>query len=379
MGQITVLVVDDSALQRKTIRGFLEEEGMRVVTARSGPEALARVDEVQPDVVSLDVHMPGMDGLTFLSELMSRRPTPVVMVSSLTQVGAQMTVEALELGAVDFVGKLDGTISLRLDEIRGEIVSKIWTAARARHPLAHNLSARVHRQKDRRQEGPTQGITVDPRPVDLVIVGASTGGPAVLPDILSTLPARFPPVVIAQHLPASFTRYLARRLDSRSQMRVCQLDGIATLLPGHTYLGMGDADLLVSRRDRRLVGRSVPPSPEYRWHPSVNRLVWSALEVLAPNRVIGVLLTGMGDDGAQAMRELADGGGRTIAQSENSAVVWGMPGELVAAGGATAVLEASHIADQLVAWTPRRRGSHGDIGTGTRIEEQPWVSDAQTR
>lgn len=361
---ITVLVVDDSALMRKAIRGMLDADGgMKVETARNGSDALDQLDEVHPDVITLDVNMPEMDGLTCLSEIMRRRPTPVVMLSSLTEKGALVTLEALELGAVDYVAKPGGTVSLNVDEVREELVRKVRAAAKARPrgrigaraatrapagartPVVQSAHAR---SSGTAREAPRVTRT---SAVELVLIGSSTGGPALVADLLTDLPGDFPaPVVVAQHMPAGFTRSLAARIDGQARLRVVELGTPQRLEPGTAYICRGDADGVISRRGGHLTGRSVPAAPRYRWHPSVDRLVASALEVVPAPAVVGVLLTGMGDDGAAEMTRLTRGGGRAIAESEESAVVWGMPGQLVRAGGATAVLPASEITGRVLEW-----------------------------
>jgi two-component system chemotaxis response regulator CheB len=341
----TVLVVDDSALMRRAIKGILETAGGFVVhTARNGVDGLDQLDRVRPDVVTLDVNMPEMDGLTCLAKIMAERPTPVVMVSSLTEASALVTLEALELGAVDYVAKPGGTVSLNLNDVAEEIVGKVRGAAAARIGRARGLRERVRATAAPRR-------VVNAGEVDLLLVGSSTGGPALLAELLAQLPATLgAPVVVAQHIPASFTATLARRLDDLCQLRVHEVDRIMTLQRGSIYLGRGSADVVVARRTDGLIVKSVPASGEYRWHPSVDRLVASARRHIPAERLVCALLTGMGDDGAAEMAAVREGGGRTIAEAEETAVVWGMPGELARRGGATEVLPSYAIAERLAEW-----------------------------
>lgn len=346
-----VLVVDDSALMRKHLAQLFLSEGFEVVLARDGREAVQRVVEDQPDVVTLDVNMPEMDGLSALSLIMSARPTPVVMVSSLTTKGATATLEALAMGAVDFVAKPGGTISLSISEISAELVSKVRAAARAR------VRARRRPVEPPREESPcAEPATRNNAPPSgdepgLVLVGVSTGGPATLEEILPKLPAEFPwPVLIAQHMPPSFTATLAARLDAMCALTVREVAEPREIRAGFVYLARGGTDLAVSRRAGRLMAVPRPESPQHLWHPSVTHLVESALSHVAPARLIAVQLTGMGEDGAEAMARLHSAGGRTIAESEESAVVFGMPRELIERRGASAVLPAEQIARQLVQW-----------------------------
>ena len=358
MPAIKVLVVDDSALMRKVIKRILTEAGdFEVHTARDGLDALDQTQRIQPDVITLDVNMPGMDGLTCLAEIMKRQPRPVVMVSSLTEAGALVTLEALQMGAVDFVPKPGGTVSLNMDAVADDLVTKVRSAARTRVGRAGGLTARLRAQRSQPEpprpvlrRAPT-GAAPRRHPVDAVLIGSSTGGPVLLSTILSQLPASLTaPVLVAQHIPASFTAALANRLDGICQLEVHEVGRPMTVRPGHVYLGRGDADMVVTRRDDGLVAKPVPAGENYRWHPSVDRLVASAARFVDPARLVCVLLTGMGADGAKEMAAVHAAGGRTIAEAEETAVVWGMPGELVGRGGATRVLPNDQIARLITDW-----------------------------
>jgi len=346
----SVLVVDDSALMRRAIKAILTDTGeFEVDTARNGADALERLDRIHPDVVTLDVNMPEMDGLTCLAKIMEHRPTPVVMVSSLTERSALVTLEALELGAVDYVAKPGGTVSLNIDEVSGELVEKVRAAATARLGGPDGSPRAALPTKASPKALPTKRSPM--RQTDLVLIGSSTGGPQLLAQLLPQLPADLgAPVVVAQHIPASFTAALARRLDDACPLRVHEVDRIMTMERGCVYLGRGSADVVVARRTDGLIVKSVPSGADYRWHPSVDRLVASARRHLDPARLVCVLLTGMGDDGAAEMAEVHRAGGRTIAESEETAVVWGMPGELARRHGADAVLPSYAIADRLADW-----------------------------
>lgn len=356
---IKVLVVDDSALMRKAISTMLLETGEFVVdTARNGEDALAAIPRVDPDVITLDINMPVMDGLTCLAAIMRDFPRPVVVVSSLSERAALVTLEALELGAVDYLPKPGGTVSLNMSDVRTELVGKVRQAATSR-ARPGGLVSRLRRQREQPWAGRPPAGAGASRPAraltsagaDLVLIGSSTGGPALLSKLLTQLPAAFPAaVVVAQHMPASFTGALAHRLDEQCAIPVCEVAAMTPILPGRIYIARGDSDVVLSRRTEALSARPVPSSAQHAWHPSVDRLVASAIELVEPTRTVGVLLTGMGDDGAEQMSVLHARGGRTIAESEESAVVWGMPGQLVARGGASIVLHADRVADQLLAW-----------------------------
>jgi two-component system, chemotaxis family, protein-glutamate methylesterase/glutaminase len=353
---IKVLVVDDSALMRKHLVAILEEDGgFTVCTARNGIEALQELHHFQPDVISLDINMPDMDGLTALSRIMVERPTPVLMVSSLTEKGAVATFEALALGAVDYLCKPGGTISLNIHQVRDEIITKLRTAASARIRKTRGLAYRISEENrqasiDKRPAAPRQQTVGD----GVVIIGVSTGGPRTLEDILPLLPEDFAwPVVIAQHMPVNFTAAFARRMNDLCKLQVVEVNRPLLLEPGTIYLGRGGTDVILSARRNGVHVVSMPENAQYLWHPSVELLMRSALEHYRPQRLIGVLLTGMGYDGAEAMAELKRRGGRTIAESEETAVVYGMPAELAKLGGATAVLSSYQVAGRLIEWLRR--------------------------
>ena len=362
-----VLVVDDSALMRRLITTVLSNAGFEVATARNGSEGVVRLTEWQPDVVTLDINMPEMDGLTALSLMMEARPTPVVMVSSLTERGAQATFEALALGAVDYIAKPGGTISLDIEDISVHLLAKVKAASSARlrgrgdargrptiAPATTRPSRRATQETPPAAPEPRKAAAIGPagRPAGLVLVGVSTGGPRTLEDILPSLPETFPwPVLVAQHMPASFTEAFAQRMDALCRLSVRECNGPVPLEAGCIYIGQGGTDMVVSERLGRLVAQPRPEAPGHPWHPSVDVLVESALRHMPPDRLVGVQLTGMGNDGARAMAELKRRGGRTIAESEDTAVVFGMPQELIALGGATTVLPCGEIARQVGQWT----------------------------
>lgn len=362
---IKLLVVDDSPLMRRLLADLFAEAGeFEIEIARDGAEAIEKLHAFRPQVITLDIHMPGMDGLACLDRIMLERPTPVVMVSSLTAQGADETLEAMALGAIDFIAKPGGAVSLGIDRLAPLLVDKVRSAAGARIPQTLRLAERV-----RLRSG-----TLPPRPAPkdiapvrlpgrvaalsgegLVVVGCSTGGPPALEALLTRLPAAFPwPIVIAQHMPASFTGPLARRLDRICALTVSEVSRAVLLEPGNAYIGRGDADLVIARRASGITAMAAPSSADYHWHPSVDRLVSSAMAQFGPERLVGVLMTGMGADGAETMRQLKDLGGLTIAEAEETAIVWGMPGALVKLGGASMVAPLDRIAGDLVGLMRKR-------------------------
>ncbi|KAF0811754.1 Chemotaxis response regulator protein-glutamate methylesterase [Andreprevotia sp. IGB-42] len=337
---IRLLVADDSATIRHYLNDlFRAQDDFEVQCASNGEETRRALHQFAPDVVCLDIEMPDTDGLTVLSHIMVERPCPVVMFSALTAKGTAASLQALALGAVDYIlkpadGKLDAA------QLGAEIVAKVRLAAAA-HVIT-SWQARLPR--------------VDPilRPAHaherLVLIGVSTGGPRTLEGLLSALPADFPyPVVVAQHMPAYFTAPFAQRLDQLCALSVVEVSRAVAPRAGTVYVARGGADLQLLRRASGLVLQPQPESDQYRWHPSVQMLVESALQHVPAKQLVGVMLTGMGDDGASAMHRLFQLGGTTIAEAEESAVVYGMPRALIELGGATHVLPAWAIADALVA------------------------------
>lgn len=352
-----LLIVDDSALMRRFLQDCFAGMGsVELLLARNGRDALQVIAEHDPDVVTLDINMPEMDGLTCLAHIMEASPRPVIMVSSLTEKGALATFEALELGAVDFIAKPGGTVSLNMDLIYEELRGKVMSAARKRS----NFSVAARRVPEPVVSAPA------PRPrrplrvasgdvgADLVIIGCSTGGPKVLGPLLQCLPEDFPaPIVIAQHMPERFTGIFARRLAEECAIGVVEVTEPMRLLPGQAYLAPGGRDMLVSAPAALLTASPVPADAGFIWHPSVSRLTASALDCVKPERMIGIMLTGMGDDGSVEMARLKQEGGRTIAESEETAAIFGMPQKLIEKNGATMVLPADRIGLQLTSWARR--------------------------
>ncbi len=356
---IRLLIVEDSALMRKLLgQIFGTEPDFQIGFARDGDEALEIISDFRPDVVTLDIHMPRMNGLECLDRIMLEHPCPVVMVSSLTEEGAEETLAALEIGAVDFIAKPSGAISLGIEELAPRLVEKVRIAASVRIRRSRRLAERVRFARSvpsapvsssKLRDTTSSPVTQDAAAHGLVLVGTSTGGPPALDAVLTRLPSDFKwPVVVAQHMPASFTGALAKRLDRICAMTVTEVTRPIRLDPGNIYIARGDADILISSRAGNLVAMAAPNNPEFRWHPSVDRMVRSAMKHVPARSLIGVLMTGMGNDGAAAMADLRSAGGYTIAEAEETAVVWGMPGELVQRGGASEVKRLDQIGQHLM-------------------------------
>jgi len=338
--RIRVLCVDDSALIRDLLSEIINSQPDMEVVAVAPDPLVARdlVKRHNPDVLTLDVEMPRMDGLDFLERLMRLRPMPVLMVSSLTQAGSEVTLRALELGALDFVAKPSLGIRHGMLEYAEEIAEKIRAAARSQP------------QRARRRDEPPPARLKAPlvSSEKLVIIGASTGGTEAIRRVLEPLPANSPAILITQHMPGGFTRSFAERLDRLCQIRVKEAEEGERVLPGHAYIAPGDAHLRLARSGANYVARLDDGPPVNRHRPSVDVLFHSAATQAGRNAV-GVLLTGMGKDGAAGLLEMRQAGAPTIAQDEASCVVFGMPREAIALGGAAEVVTLDEIAPRLMA------------------------------
>lgn len=342
MNKTRVVVVDDSALVRGLLSEIINREpDMECVGAASDPlVAREMIRNLNPDVISLDIEMPRMDGIDFLGKLMRLRPMPVVMVSTLTERGAEVTMRALELGAVDFVAKPRIGVADGLRQLAHDITEKLRTAARAK----------VRRSPSALVPLPTAMATTALGRLStekIVFIGASTGGTEATREVLTRLPADAPAIVITQHMPAGFTRSYAARLDSLCRIRVAEASDGERVLPGHGYIAPGGMHLSVERSGANYIARVRDGEPVNRHKPSVDVLFRSAARVVGPNAV-GIMLTGMGADGAAAMREMRDSGSYNMVQDESSCVVFGMPREAIAAGAAHEILPLTQIATRLM-------------------------------
>jgi two-component system chemotaxis response regulator CheB len=352
-----VVVVDDSAL----VRGLLAEiigrqPDMQCVGAASDPlVAREMIRNLDPDVITLDVEMPRMDGLDFLERLMRLRPMPVVMVSTLTERGADVTLRALELGAVDFVAKPRIGVADGLRQLGQDITDKIRTAARAR---VRRLATAPAPAADAPLPAAVPAASIGRLSTEkIVFIGASTGGTEATRELLAALPADAPALLITQHMPAGFTKNYAARLDGLCRIRVKEASDGERVLPGHAYIAPGGLHLWVERSGANYVARVHDGEPVNRHKPSVEVLFRSAARVAGPN-ALGVMLTGMGADGARAMREMRDAGAWNVCQDEASCVVFGMPREAIAQGAVHEVLPLARIAPTLVERLRSTAGLH---------------------
>lgn len=359
MSRIKVVVVDDSALIRQLLTELINRtDDMEVVGTASDP-FIARevIREQNPDVVTLDIEMPRMDGLAFLEKLMRLRPTPVVMISTLTLAGSDAALRALELGAIDVIAKPRLDIVRSMEEYAETLYEKLRTAAISRPkrlteaPVVPALSAdSVLPKRVATRLAATEKI---------VAIGSSTGGTEALHSLLGKLPADFPAVLVTQHMPEAFTNSFAKRLDNHCKLSVKEAEHGERVLPGHAYIAPGHSHMMLAKSGANYIIELSQGPPVNRHRPSVDVLFRSVANI-AGNNAVAVILTGMGKDGALGMKELYDLGCHTIAQDEASCVVFGMPREAIAIGAARQVLPLDDIAQALCGLMSR-------LGSGTRV------------
>lgn len=333
-GTIRVLVVDDSVFMRCMLKDALSRtDGIEVIgSAQNGDEGLKRIRELKPDVVTLDVEMPGLNGLEVLERVMQECPVPVVMVSTKTQSGAKATLDALQLGAVDYVAKPLGEKSATLGSFRSKVTRAVQTAAASNRETLGQKPAKV--APVRSAEGIPTGA--------VVAIGISAGGPATLHQMLPALPERFPPVLITQHMPADFTGPFAKRLDQECRGSVKEAQAHDVLRGGSVFIAPGNRHLRVVKRGMQLVA-SLDDGPKVAgFKPSVDVLFESVASVVG-DRAVGVVMTGMGCDGAVGVKLLKKQGARTIAQDQATSVVYGMPKAASATGGVDRVAALGDI------------------------------------
>lgn len=343
---IKVLIVDDSAFIRVLLTKIFEsDKDISVVATAEHPlDAREKIKKYSPDVITLDVEMPKMDGLTFLRNLMRLRPMPVVMVSTLTQAGADVTIQALDLGAFDFVAKPASDVKQNISLLSEQLISKVKAAAKC------NLSA-----LDKFSDKPLSDDKINLKPktsqtkalIDLIAIGASTGGTEAIQQVLRHLPANLPPIVLAQHIPDVFSTSYAKRLDKTLDLNVIEVRESQPLEYGKAYLAPGHMHMKVQRKSQQLWACLSDQPAVNRHKPAVDVLFDSVAETVGA-RAIGVLLTGMGHDGAKGMLNLKNAGAVTIAQDEASSIVWGMPGTAVKLNAVNEILALNDIAEFLL-------------------------------
>ena len=344
--QIEVLVVDDSAFMRKVVSELLEEHtDIKVVDqARNGEDALKKLEQHTPDVITLDVEMPRMDGLQFLRRLMAEQPIPVLMLSSVTEKGSKATIEALELGAFDFIPKPSGAISLDIEKVKTSLVEKVRLAAQS------NIKQKIKQQvpdKKRKSKPKKEIVRHKEKPTQqekLLVVGASTGGPKALKQIFSRLPGDLnAAVLVVQHMPAGFTTSLAKRLDKLSELDIKEAERGDKLKPGTAFVAPGNYHLVVDKG-------VIDLTQEEKLHnvrPAIDKTMESAVRNYE-GQLVGVLLTGMGKDGAQGLELIKEVNGQTIAQDKSTSVVYGMPKSAYERGAVDVVKPVQEIATEIV-------------------------------
>jgi len=350
MKKIKVLIIDDSALIRKILSEMLSSDpGLEVVGTASDPYiARAKIKELNPDVLTLDVEMPRMDGITFLSNLMRLRPMPVVMVSSLTEKGADITLQALEIGAIDFVTKPKIDLAHTISDYSSEIIEKVKNASSAR------LQSYTYNKINVVEKNNADAVILKKTKIKnfkttekIIVIGASTGGTEAIKNVLLEMPVNSPGIVITQHIPEAFSKKFADRLNNQLGLTVYEAEDGQQIIPGHVYIAPGDKHLMVERSGARYLCKLNDGPPVNRHKPSVDVLFRSVAQNVGPN-AIGVILTGMGDDGALGLKEMHDAGAKTIAQDEKSSVVWGMPGSAVSKGGVDQIESLHDIPKKII-------------------------------
>ncbi len=394
MKKIGVLICDDSALMRRSLTKIIEADAKLyvVATARDGEDAVAKAKELRPDVITMDINMPGLDGITALQYIMAEEIAPVIMVSSLTQEGAAATFQAITLGAFDYVAKPGGTVSANIEAVARELQAKIHAAAgtgtlnrllrskkdrlgpvgkkrgggrttarlrgKSTSPKTGTAAERLKRSNLRittKKTAAPSRLKTEPaiKPADLpdfkaVALGVSTGGPKSLYEVLPQLPKDLDAaVIVVQHMPEKFISSFAKRMDDNCAMKCVEVEAGMQIEPGTIYIGKGGVHLTLYRKLSKKIVVRTPRRPEHTFIPSVDVMMQSVLEVFG-TQTVGVLMTGMGDDGADSMVDITQAGCTTIAESEESAIVYGMPREAIERGGAKIVAPCWEIAHNII-------------------------------
>jgi len=358
MPKIKVLIVDDAALMRKLLTEILSSSPKIEVVGTAADPFIARekIKQLNPDVITLDVEMPRMDGITFLKNLMRLRPLPVVMISTLTEDGADVTLQALENGAIDYIPKPKADFEHSLNDYAKEIIEKVIMASKVnvrkiekRLKTVENLKVAPKLTADAVIKSSASKTVVNTTD-KFIAIGASTGGTEAVKEVLMGLPSDVPGIVIAQHIPASFSTSFARRLDEYSNLRVREAKGGEQILPGHVYLAPGDKHLIIERTGAKYICKLNDGPDVNRHKPSVDVLFRSVAQSAGPN-AMGIMLTGMGADGAQGMLEMKNAGAFNVAQDERTSVVWGMPGAAVKLKAVSKELPLDAVAKEIIKYS----------------------------
>jgi len=341
-----VLIVDDSALVRKQLSEMIATLDFDIETAKNGQEAVDKATQTQYDVITMDINMPVMDGIEAVKQIMSQQPTAILMISSLTTEDATITMDALDLGAVDFIAK-PGTMNVGKRENREDILSKVKSLSRIPRRRLKRISLKPA-TRERRSESTRVAVVPTTSSLDItkvVLIGSSTGGPGLIEQICASLPVDYKyPVCIVQHMPAQFTAAFAQRLDRASAVPVHETSQNMELLPGNVYLARGGVHMNFAKKvSGKIVIREDKDKGENFFQPSVNDMMYSAIKTFGGDHLVGVILTGIGDDGADAMVKMKEAGGYTLGESEDSATVYGMPKEAYDRGGVMEQLDFVRI------------------------------------
>ena len=351
MAKIRVLIIDDSALMRQVLASLLSKDpGIEVIGSAPDPFiAREKIKALNPDVITLDVEMPKMDGLTFLEKLMRGHPMPVVMVSSLTEAGCETTLRALELGAVDFITKPKIDLREGMEEVAQDLIAKVKAAAQAKVRGKGVGGSGVAAPRTPYPVPLTSSTAMIKTTDTIIAIGSSTGGTEAVKDVLMALPPNTPPILITQHMPERFTKTWADRMNALCRLTVKEAEDGDSVLPGHALVAPGGYHMALVRSGARYSVRINQDPPVNRHRPSVDVLFDSVAQYAGAN-TIGVILTGMGGDGAKGMLAMKQAGAYTIAQDEASCVVFGMPKEAIKLGGVDKVLPLSEVPDAIVAY-----------------------------
>ena len=345
-----ILIVDDSALVRKQLRGLIEDLDFEIDIAKNGKEAIDKAIAKDYDVITMDINMPVLDGISAVKEIMQKNPTAILMVSSLTSENASVTIEAMEYGAIDFILK-PGTMNVGVEESGAEIVRKIKSLSRIPKRRI-KMPVQVKTVSQRSSCSLKEHVTLPQELDKIVLIGVSTGGPGLIEQIVSSLPLDYPqPVLIVQHMPEQFTLAFAERLARVTELPVHHTSSNDEVLPGHIYLASGGVHLHLRKKTSGKVVTFDSKDKNGRFfQPAVDELFESALKVFSAEKIFAVLLTGIGDDGANGMVEIKKAGGYTVAESEATSTVYGMPREAYERGGTSQVMDFPDILEKIVCY-----------------------------
>lgn len=353
---IRVLIVDDSPFMRRAISSFFEDaDDIKVVgMAKNGEEGIRQIQELKPDIVTMDIEMPVMDGLSALKIIMEKHPLPVIMLSSLTEEGAKETLDALDIGAADYIPKNLSNVSLNILKVKDDLISKIRAITAKKYSIGKPEKHTVDREADKMNyaynaSSSQVSCSVKNVKIDIVAIGSSTGWPKALQDVIPKIPENFPvPIILVQHMPKAFTGSFAERLSALSHIKVIEASGGEIIRPGIAYLSPGDKHLSLVKDLKEGYKISLSTEPEDLINrPSVSVMMESVAK-LYPGKALGVILTGMGSDGLIGMKKIKESGGRTIAQDEATCVVYGMPKAVIDAGVADLILPVYKISEQII-------------------------------